>query len=106
MYFLHRPIRFEVWDRDYGWDDDLLGKAEVAPTTYLNSMKFPMNHGSLFIQLSVVCAPSLQGSLCDQYLATPSYKGIMGYMKEDRQDHWGSGKSGPEADGAHGSSFL
>ncbi|XP_038565021.1 perforin-1.3 [Micropterus salmoides] len=99
-----KPIRFEVWDRDYGWDDDLLGKAEVAPTTYLNSMKFPMNHGSLFIQLSVVCAPSLQGSLCDQYLATPSYKGIMGYMKEDRQDHWGSGKSGPEADGAHGGS--
>ncbi|XP_044037441.1 perforin-1.3 [Siniperca chuatsi] len=101
-----KQVRFEVWDRDNRWDDDLLGRVNLIPTTGHNTKKFRLKHGSLFVQLSAECAPSLQGSLCEQYLASPSHEGMMGYMKEDREDHWGSGRSGPEADGAHGSSFL
>lgn len=68
--------------------------------------KFQMNHGSLFVRLSAVCAPSLQGSLCEQYAATPNYEDMMGYRREEGDDHWGSGRPDPEADGDHGSSLL
>ncbi|XP_074552436.1 perforin-1.3 [Halichoeres trimaculatus] len=57
-----RSIRFEVWDRDNRWNDDLLGRV-------------------------------LQGSLCEQYAPSPTYGDVMGYPKEDREDHWGSGRS-------------
>ncbi|XP_070779756.1 perforin-1.3 [Enoplosus armatus] len=104
-----RPIRFEVWDRDHRWDDDLLGRVNLIPSTGCKIRKFPLKHGLLFVQLSAVCAPSLQGALCEQYAASPNYEGVMGYVKEDREDredHCGSERSAPEADEAHGSSFL
>nr|XP_046271053.1 perforin-1.3 [Scatophagus argus] len=83
-----KPISFEVWDRDNRWDDDLLGRVKLIPTVGHNvNGKYRLNHGSLFVQTSVVCAPSLQGSLCEQYAATPSYKSVMGYVKEDQQEH-------------------
>uniref|UniRef100_UPI0037E8AFE1 perforin-1.3 n=1 Tax=Semicossyphus pulcher TaxID=241346 RepID=UPI0037E8AFE1 len=92
----HRqPIRFEVWDRDNGWNDDLLGRATVIPTAGHVNRNFRLKHGSLYVSLSVVCAPSLQGSLCEQYAASPTYEDVMGYVKEDQEDHWGSGRSGP-----------
>ncbi|KAI3359607.1 hypothetical protein L3Q82_013795, partial [Scortum barcoo] len=104
----HRtPIRFEVWDRDNRWNDDLLGKASLIPTMGRNiNKRFKLKHGSLYVRLTAVCAPSLQGSLCEQYAVSPNYEGIMGYVKKDQEDHWGSGRSGPEADGGHGSSLL
>ncbi|XP_027132106.1 perforin-1.3 isoform X2 [Larimichthys crocea] len=87
-----KQIRFEVWDRDNRWDDDLLGRVYLIPTMGSNiRKKFPLKHGSLFISTSAVCAPSLQGSLCDQYAASPTYESVMGYVKEDPEDHWGSG---------------
>lgn len=99
LYFLHRPIRFEVWDRDNRWNDDLLGRANLIPTMGRSiNKKFKLKHGFLFVQLSAVCAPSLQGSLCEQYTASPNYEGMMGYVTEERKDHWGSGRSGPEAE--------
>ncbi|XP_040918341.1 perforin-1.3 [Toxotes jaculatrix] len=104
----HRiPVIFEVWDRDSVWDDDLLGRVKVIPTMGRNVKKsFQLKHGTLFVQLSAVCAPSLQGSLCEQYAASPSYEGIKGYMREDREDQWDSGRSPQETDGAHDSSLL
>lgn len=95
--FFRRRVYFEVWDRDSVWDDDLLGKPSVIPTVGLNVKKLKLNHGSLTVKLSVECAPSLQGSLCEQYLASPNNEGPMGYSKKD---HWGSGRPGQE--GAHG----
>ncbi|KAM9346594.1 LOW QUALITY PROTEIN: perforin-1.3 [Symphorus nematophorus] len=87
----HRqPIRFEVWDRDNRWNDDLLGRASLIPTMGRNiNKKFGLKHGSLFVRLTAVCAPSLQGSLCEQYAASPTYQGLMGYVEE--------GSGSPEA---------
>ncbi|XP_047427489.1 perforin-1.3 [Mugil cephalus] len=88
----HRtPIKFEVWDRDSGWDDDRLGTVTLIPTVGRNvNNKFKLNHGWLYVRHTAVCAPSLQGSLCEQYYATPTYEETMGYVK-DKEDHWGSG---------------
>ncbi|XP_018543632.1 LOW QUALITY PROTEIN: perforin-1.3 [Lates calcarifer] len=104
----HRvPVIFEVWDRDNVWDDDLLGKVSVIPTMGRNVHKtFKLKHGSLFVKLSAVCAPSLQGSLCENYVASPDYQGIMGYKREEPEDHWGSGRSAQEAHGAYDNSLL
>ncbi|KAM6965960.1 perforin-1.3 [Tautogolabrus adspersus] len=88
-------IRFEVWDRDNRWNDDLLGRVNVIPTTGKNiNKKFGLKHGSLIVSMSAVCAPSLQGSLCEQYAATPTYEDVMGYTKEDQEHHLDSGRSG------------
>uniref|UniRef100_A0A4W6F787 Perforin 1.3 n=1 Tax=Lates calcarifer TaxID=8187 RepID=A0A4W6F787_LATCA len=75
----HRvPVIFEVWDRDNVWDDDLLGKVSVIPTMGRNVHKtFKLKHGSLFVKLSAVCAPSLQGSLCENYVASPDYQVLL-----------------------------
>uniref|UniRef100_UPI003AAE4D6C perforin-1.3 n=1 Tax=Centroberyx gerrardi TaxID=166262 RepID=UPI003AAE4D6C len=89
------PVKFEVWDRDNRWNDDLLGKVKLIPTKGQNvARSFKLKHGSLFVSLSVVCGPSLQGSLCGQYAASPGSQGMLGYVREDREDYWGSGRSG------------
>uniref|UniRef100_A0A8D3C041 Perforin 1.3 n=1 Tax=Scophthalmus maximus TaxID=52904 RepID=A0A8D3C041_SCOMX len=81
----HRvPVVLEVWDRDSVWDDDLLGKFTLIPAVGLNVEKmFKLKHGSLFVKVSAVCAPSLQGSLCEQYAASPSYEGA------EQEVRWG-----------------
>lgn len=80
--FLHRPVVFEVWDRDSIWDDDLLGKVSVIPTMGRNiNKKFKLKHGSVLVRLSVVCGPSLEGSLCERYIPSPTYEDVMGYVK-------------------------
>uniref|UniRef100_A0A3Q1J2W2 Perforin 1.3 n=1 Tax=Anabas testudineus TaxID=64144 RepID=A0A3Q1J2W2_ANATE len=59
----HRqPVLFEVWDRDNVWNDDLLGKASVVPTVGSKISKtFRLKHGTLSVELSAACAPSLTG---------------------------------------------
>ncbi|XP_060946794.1 perforin-1.3 [Limanda limanda] len=73
----HRvAVVFEVWDRDSGWNDNLLGKVALIPSSGRSVVKtFKLKHGSLVVRLSAVCAPSLQGALCEQYAPTPSYTG-------------------------------
>ena len=105
--FLHRKLIFEVWDRDNVWNDDLLGRVAVIPTVGHNiNKRFGLKHGTLHVRLSAACAPSLKGSLCEQYAASPSSDDEMGYMEEDREEHWGSGWLGQEGDGAHRRSVL
>lgn len=89
MWLPHRPVRFEVWDRDNGWNDDLLGRVSLVPTSGHISRSFKLKHGLLVVRVSAVCAPSLQGSLCEQYAATPTYEEVMGY-----------GRAEPEAGGS------
>lgn len=94
----HSQLRIEVWDRDNGWNDDLLGRVHYVPTAGTTNKVFRLKHGSVYIQVSATCAPSLQGSLCEQYLATPSYQEVMGQMP-GQQDSWDSrdlGYPGPE----------
>lgn len=93
----HRPVRFEVWDRDNGWNDDLLGRVSLVPTSGRISRSFNLKHGSLLVHVSAVCAPSLQGALCEQYAASPTYQEVMGHTREEQE---GAGSLPAAPDGA------
>lgn len=83
-----------MWDRDSGWDDDLLGRVSLVPTSGRTSRWLKLKHGSLMVQVSAACAPSLRGSLCEQYAATPTYQEVMGYAREE-QEGPGAGPAAP-----------
>ncbi|XP_056335898.1 perforin-1.3 [Danio aesculapii] len=73
-------LQFQVWDRDNGFDDDLLGKGAVVPEKGNNVQKrFGFKHGSLLISYSATCGPSLQGSFCEKYAPTPGGDGVLNY---------------------------
>lgn len=93
----HSPVTFEVWDRDSGWNDDLLGRVLLVPTSGRVSRSFRLKHGSLRVSVSAVCAPSLQGALCEQYAASPTYQEVMGYKGEAQE---GAGSLPAAPDGA------
>ncbi|XP_041634064.1 perforin-1-like [Cheilinus undulatus] len=68
---LRKKVRFEVWDRDNKWDDDLLGKCECALSAGVKDDLCSLKHGQLFFKWEVKCAPSLSGQLCMNYKPTP-----------------------------------
>ncbi|XP_066531220.1 perforin-1.3 [Hoplias malabaricus] len=76
------PVKFEVWDRDNRWDDDLLGTALVNPYRGVNVKKsFRLKHGTLYVSLNVVCAPNLTGSICEKYAPSPEAKEKLSYLQ-------------------------
>lgn len=78
----YRPIRFEVWDRDNKWDDNKLGVVSVVPTQGLNVKKqFGLKHGTLFVSISAICGPSLQGEVCDVYAPSPGLEQLLTYTE-------------------------
>lgn len=68
---VENKVRFEVWDQDHGWDDDLLGSCEPLLQNGIKVDVCNMNHGRLYFKLEVKCAPSLTGALCAEYQPTP-----------------------------------
>ncbi|XP_047428094.1 perforin-1-like [Mugil cephalus] len=64
-------LRFEVWDQDNNWDDDLLGKCEQVLSAGVKEDLCNLNHGQLYFKWEVKCAPSLSGSACMEYKPTP-----------------------------------
>ncbi|KAM9844050.1 perforin-1-like [Aulostomus maculatus] len=64
-------VRFEVWDQDSNWDDDLLGQCEVALSAGVKEDLCILRHGRLFYKWEVRCAPSLGGELCMDYQPSP-----------------------------------
>ncbi|XP_030592169.1 perforin-1-like [Archocentrus centrarchus] len=64
-------VRFEVWDEDSKWDDDLLGACEPVLTAGVKEDICPLQHGRLFYKSEVKCAPSLSGKSCMDYKPTP-----------------------------------
>ncbi|XP_069573595.1 perforin-1.1 [Brachyistius frenatus] len=64
-------VRFEVWDQDSGWDDDLLGKCELPLSAGVTKDLCNLQHGRLFYKWEVKCAPSLSGPLCMDYKPSP-----------------------------------
>ncbi|XP_041634065.1 perforin-1-like [Cheilinus undulatus] len=64
-------VRFEVWDEDSKWDDDLLGNCERALSAGVKEDLCVLQHGRLFFKWEVKCAPSLSGDLCTDYKPTP-----------------------------------
>ncbi|XP_013764487.1 perforin-1-like [Pundamilia nyererei] len=64
-------LRFEVWDEDNKWDDDLLGACEPLLTAGVKADLCNLNHGQLFYKVDVQCAPSLSGKSCTDYKPSP-----------------------------------
>uniref|UniRef100_A0A7N9B0R8 Perforin 1.9 n=1 Tax=Mastacembelus armatus TaxID=205130 RepID=A0A7N9B0R8_9TELE len=64
-------VRFEVWDQDNNWDDDLLGLCEPVLSAGVTEDLCNLQHGQLFYKLDVKCAPSLSGNTCMDYKPSP-----------------------------------
>ncbi|XP_076609199.1 perforin-1-like [Chaetodon auriga] len=64
-------VRFEVWDEDNKWDDDLLGKCEQALSAGVKEDLCNLRRGKLFYKWEVKCAPSLSGDSCMDYKPSP-----------------------------------
>ncbi|XP_074552136.1 perforin-1-like [Halichoeres trimaculatus] len=65
------PVRFEVWDEDNKWNDDLLGACDRMLSVGVKGDVCSLNHGRLFFKWDVKCAPSLGGSSCTEYKPSP-----------------------------------
>lgn len=64
-------LRFEVWDEDSGWDDDLLGSCEQMLSAGVKKDVCALQHGHFYYSWKVECAPSLGGDLCTTYRPSP-----------------------------------
>ncbi|KAI4875355.1 hypothetical protein NFI96_022840 [Prochilodus magdalenae] len=67
----HDSLRFEVWDEDNKWDDDLLGTCVVAVKAGEIQNYCKLDHGELYYKIQAVCAPSLAGPSCTDYVGSP-----------------------------------
>lgn len=84
----YRPIRFEVWDRDNKWDDDRLGVVSIVPTQGINVKKqFSLKHGTLYVSITAVCGPNLQGNHCEVYAPSPEGQRLVTYPELLRYRH-------------------
>lgn len=66
-----KKLRFEVWDEDSQWDDDLLGECETELAAGLKEDLCNLQHGRLYYKWTVTCAPSLGGPTCMDYKPSP-----------------------------------
>ncbi|XP_044187249.1 perforin-1-like [Thunnus albacares] len=64
-------VRFEMWDEDSGWDDDLLGECEQFAYVGVKTDLCNLQHGRLFYKVEVTCAPNLSGKSCTDYKPSP-----------------------------------
>ncbi|KAF6110872.1 perforin 1 [Phyllostomus discolor] len=65
------PLRVQVWDADYGWDDDLLGTCDRAPQSGSQKVECNLNHGRLKFFYDAKCLPHLTGGTCLDYAPQP-----------------------------------
>ncbi|KAJ6651813.1 hypothetical protein lerEdw1_016456 [Lerista edwardsae] len=70
-------LELEVWDQDFGWDDDLLGKCSSylkasSPTDHFCYL----DHGSLHYQYYLTCGPNLGGTNCDNFVPMSRKKSV------------------------------
>ncbi|XP_053474703.1 perforin-1-like isoform X1 [Ictalurus furcatus] len=64
-------VKLEVWDRDSGWDDDLLGACTVKLKSGVEENFCALNHGTLYYKVQVKCVPGLSGTSCLEYKPSP-----------------------------------
>lgn len=65
------PLKLEAWDEDNQWDDDLLGTCSVPLKEGVHANFCNLYHGVLYYKTEVVCAPSLAGPACADYVGSP-----------------------------------
>ncbi|KAM4598199.1 perforin-1-like isoform 1-T2 [Polymixia lowei] len=66
-----KKVKFEVWDEDNKWDDDLLGACEQDLVAGEKEELCNLQHGRLYYKWKVTCAPSLGGRTCNDYKPSP-----------------------------------
>lgn len=66
-----QKVRFEVWDQDNNWDDDLLGECDPVLSAGDKQDVCVLQHGRMFYKWKVECAPSLSGESCSTYKPSP-----------------------------------
>ncbi|KAG7272681.1 hypothetical protein CRUP_008509, partial [Coryphaenoides rupestris] len=66
-----RSVRFEVWDQDNTYDDDLLGECTKALSRGAHQDVCNFSYGRLYIKWEVTCAPNLGGAACVEYVKAP-----------------------------------
>ncbi|XP_066498682.1 perforin-1-like [Hoplias malabaricus] len=64
-------VKFQVWDRDNTWDDDLLGVCQVQLKAGKQENFCYLNHGLFYYKIEVTCIPSLSGPTCSEYIPSP-----------------------------------
>lgn len=58
----------EVWDQDYGWNDDLLGECELIMETGAHDFQqCYLNHGQIYFKYHLKCIHNLVGPTCWNY---------------------------------------
>ncbi|KAJ6651655.1 hypothetical protein lerEdw1_020746 [Lerista edwardsae] len=69
-------LQVEVWDEDFGWDDDLLGKCLISIETWVSTEHSCfLDQGRLTYKYHLVCAPHLGGDSCRHYFRKlPNWK--------------------------------
>ncbi|XP_040048049.2 perforin-1-like [Gasterosteus aculeatus] len=71
-----KKVRFEVWDQDNTWDDDLLGTCNQVLQAGVKEEVCALQHGQLFYKVDVKCAPNLSGATCTDYKPSPMSQGL------------------------------
>ncbi|XP_051838487.1 perforin-1 [Antechinus flavipes] len=61
------PLRIQVWDRDDGWNDDLLGSCDRLPVSGKWWENCYFKHGKFMFHYRATCIPHLKGSHCMEY---------------------------------------
>ncbi|XP_066486493.1 perforin-1-like [Tiliqua scincoides] len=62
-------LELQVWDQDFGWDDDLLGRCFPSLSPWNSTTHFCyLNHGRLNYRYHLACGPHLGGSFCWDYI--------------------------------------
>ncbi|KAM4530381.1 perforin-1-like [Odontesthes bonariensis] len=73
-----KTVRFEVWDQDSNYDDDLLGECEKVVSAGVRVDVCPLQHGRLYYKWEVECVPSLTGDSCTTYKPSPMSQSLRG----------------------------
>ncbi|XP_066487015.1 perforin-1-like [Tiliqua scincoides] len=61
-------LEVEVWDQDFGWNDNLLGRCKLAAEPGApESQICYLNHGQMYFKYCLVCGHNLVGSSCWDY---------------------------------------
>lgn len=62
-------VKIEVWDEDYGWDDDRLGRCWLTLRPWVSTVRVcKLRHGRVHYKGHLVCGYHLGGPSCRDYL--------------------------------------
>uniref|UniRef100_A0A3B4B2S3 Uncharacterized protein n=1 Tax=Periophthalmus magnuspinnatus TaxID=409849 RepID=A0A3B4B2S3_9GOBI len=66
---MKNKLQFKVYDSDSYWNSDAWGVFRLFTPRYTD--RFLLDYGVLFFSYTVVCAPSLGGEQCQEYMSSP-----------------------------------